>query len=321
MLPSSLRWMWLATLTLGLLSIRPLWVFAQQSSVICSSEYSWVSLPFKAQNPCLIAAYLQGACIGGSYTVPLLEPNTSYVGPYVDETNPCECNSVTYNLMAACSTCQNQTYIAWSSWSNNCSTIYPGVYPENIPSGTAVPNWAYQVVTTSDLFNVTLAQLTGGGVYLLNAPESSATKATAIVATSTMPISSITGDTQSPNSSPSSSSKSNIGDIVGGAVGGVCLAAIAAFITWFCIRCRQTKPLSARYDGTNSMYTAMSAFTPPVTQPKFYDPSDPSTFPTSAPSPTIHTSPYNDHQNNTIHSGVNVVQSGRPGAYSGVPIL
>ncbi|KAL4064449.1 hypothetical protein J3A83DRAFT_4376662 [Scleroderma citrinum] len=169
-------------------------------------------------------------------------------------------------------------------------------YPENIPSGTAVPNWAYQVVTTSDLFNVTLAQLTG------DAPESSATKATAIVATSTMPISSITGDTQSPNSSPSSSSKSNIGDIVGGAVGG-------------------TKPLSARYDGTNSMYTAMSAFTPPVTQPKFYDPSDPSTFPTSAPSPTIHTSPYNDHQNNTIHSGVNVVQSGRPGAYSGVPIL
>ncbi|KAL4067924.1 hypothetical protein V8B97DRAFT_2021726 [Scleroderma yunnanense] len=326
MLPSSLGWTSLATLAIGLLSIRPLWVSAQQTTAVCLSQYNWMDNS-KTQNPCLIAAYVQGVCSSGQFTVDPLDPNTHYVGPYVDEANPCECNTITYNLIAACSICQNRTYIAWSSWSTNCTTIYPNVYPENIPSGTAVPNWAYQDVTTSDLFNVTLAQSVG------DAPESTATKAqsTATAVTSSTLTPSTGGGssgtvTQSPTPS-SSSSKSNTGAIVGGAVGGVVgLAAIAALITWFCVRRRrQAKPPSAMYDGTtpgtNSMYTATNPFTPPVTQPRLYDPSDPSTFPTSPPSPTIHTSPSTGYQNNSVHSNIYAAQGGRPGAYSGAPEL
>ncbi|KIM62167.1 hypothetical protein SCLCIDRAFT_120554 [Scleroderma citrinum Foug A] len=325
MLPSNLRWTSLAILATGLLSMRPLWASAQQTTAVCMSQYDWMDNS-KSQNPCLVAAYAQGACSGGQFTVDPLDANTHYVGPYVSEANPCECNSITYNLIAACSICQNRTYIAWSSWSTNCTTVYPGVYPENVPSGTAIPHWAYQDVTTSDDFNATLAQLTG------DTPESTATKAqaTATAVTSSALPASITSSgnagTQSP--SPSSSSKSNTGAIVGGAVGGVVvLGAIAAFITWFCIRRRrrQTKAPSAMYDGsapggTNSMYTT-SPFTPSATQPKLYDPSDPTTFPASPPSPTIHTTPSTGYQNNSIHSNLYAAQGGRPGAYSGVPEL
>ena len=46
-----------------------------------------------------------------SATVKPLPTSYHYIGPYVDFAPPCLCNSVTYNLMAACSTCQNHTFI------------------------------------------------------------------------------------------------------------------------------------------------------------------------------------------------------------------
>ncbi|KAL4065518.1 hypothetical protein V8B97DRAFT_2025776 [Scleroderma yunnanense] len=323
-----LSWAPLATLATGLLSIPLQWVSAQHSNVTCPPEYNWMNNS-KGQSPCLIAAYVQSVCNYGSWTVDPLANYTHYI---VTNANPCQCSSVTYSLMAACSICQGRYYIAWSTWSINCSTVYLGVYPENIPSWTPVPHWAYQNVTvylvcssvflvfngnmqTSDFFNATVAQVVG-------IPESTATQVTITAITSTTPTSSITGGavSQFPTSSPSSSSKSNIGAIVGGAIGGIGLVANAAFITWFCIRHRrQTKPLSARYGGTNSMYTAMKPFTPSATQPVPYDLSDPNTFFTSAPLMAIHTSPYTRHQNNPTKAYI--AQSQRPVTYSGIPQL
>ncbi|KAL4077735.1 hypothetical protein J3A83DRAFT_4186046 [Scleroderma citrinum] len=287
-----LSWAPLATLATGLLSIPLQWVSAQHSNVTCPPEYNWMNNS-KGQSPCLIAAYVQSVCNYGSWTVDPLANYTHYI---VTNANPCQCSSVTYSLMAACSICQGRYYIA---------------YPENIPSWTPVPHWAYQNVTTSDFFNATVAQVVGG------IPESTATQVTITAITSTTPTSSITGGavSQFPTSSPSSSSKSNIGAIVGGAIGGIGLVANAAFITWFCIRHRrQTKPLSARYGGTNSMYTAMKPFTPSATQPVPYDLSDPNTFFTSAPLMAIHTSPYTRHQNNPTKAYI--AQSQRPVTYS-----
>ena len=44
MLPSNLRWMALAVLAIRLLSMRPLWVSAQESTAVCLSQFNWVGL-------------------------------------------------------------------------------------------------------------------------------------------------------------------------------------------------------------------------------------------------------------------------------------
>ncbi|KIM62175.1 hypothetical protein SCLCIDRAFT_120442 [Scleroderma citrinum Foug A] len=147
MLPSKLRqWTSLAILAIGLAPMRPLWASAQQSTVVCLSDFAWMNNSI-GQDPCLVAAFVLGACTGGQFLVPSLDSGFTYGGPFISMATPCECNTITYNLMAACSICQNRAYITWSSWSTNCSMTYPGVYPEDIPSGTAIPHWAYQDVT------------------------------------------------------------------------------------------------------------------------------------------------------------------------------
>ena len=117
----------------------------------------------------------------------------------------------------------------------------------------------------------------------LDAPESTATvlHSTSTAVTSTaLPASTVSGveaGTSSPTQFSSPSSSKSTGPIVGGAVGGaVALGAIVAFVTWLCIRrrqTRQTKAPSTMYDGaapTNSMYTTPNPFTPPATRPKIY---------------------------------------------------
>ncbi|KIM59975.1 hypothetical protein SCLCIDRAFT_1217229 [Scleroderma citrinum Foug A] len=119
MFPPNFGWSLLAILATGLLSKRPLLVSAQWSTL---SQYNWMDNS-KAQNPCLVAAYAQGVC-DGIFSVDTLSSTYLYVGPSVEAANSCKCNSITYNLIAACSICQNGSYISWSSWSTNCSTIY-----------------------------------------------------------------------------------------------------------------------------------------------------------------------------------------------------
>jgi hypothetical protein len=81
----------------------------------------------KNQNPCVVSAYLQGACNDGrtfvsyyvfhssnfqqEFTVDPLPTGTHYTGPYADEQNACQCSSVTYNSVSACGLCQNRTII------------------------------------------------------------------------------------------------------------------------------------------------------------------------------------------------------------------
>ncbi|KAI6118853.1 hypothetical protein EV401DRAFT_1965650 [Pisolithus croceorrhizus] len=312
MIPFHLGWSSLAILAAGLLSICPLRVTAQQTTVACPSQYNWMENS-KGQNPCLVAAYVQGVCSGGLLMRCNLTPTT--LVPTPTRQMPCECNTVTYSLII--------TYIAWSSWSYNCSTDTQRTFPP----GTAVPHWAYQDVEPTDDFNVTVAQAVG------DSPESTATAAQSTVTsipTATSTAASLTAaPSSSTTSSPQSASKSsNTGAIVGGAVGGVVgLAAIVGLAAWLLLRRRrQVTPPNALDGGapppaTSSMYTGSNSFTAPLTQPKFYDPSDPSTFPASPPSPTIQTTPSNGYQNPSIHSALYASQGGRPGGYSGAPEL
>ncbi|KIJ06369.1 hypothetical protein PAXINDRAFT_20436 [Paxillus involutus ATCC 200175] len=322
-MPKKLCWSSLAILATSLLSTGPPRVAAQTSNVVCLSLFNWM-VNSKGQNPCLVTAYLAGACNGGQFEVYALPPNSAYLGPTAAGQNPCQCSTVTYATLSACALCQNQTYIAWSSWDLNCTTFYPSVFPVDIPNGTAIPAWAYQDVVTSDLFNVTLAETTGDN------PESTAThvQSTGSAVTSTSAVSaSLTGSpsvTVTPTSTSSSSSSSNTGAIAGGVVGGVvALAAIVGVISYLALKKKRSRVApsaqfadpAAAASYNQSMHT--NPFTPPSTetQQRLYDPSDPSTFPTSLFSPTILTTPSHNYQSSLSYPG----QTGRPGGYSGAP--
>ncbi|KAI6128297.1 hypothetical protein EV401DRAFT_1853747 [Pisolithus croceorrhizus] len=298
----------LLVLVTGFLANPSLRATAQQTNVTCLPQFNWMDNS-KNQNPCLVSAYVQSVCFGGQFAVTSLGPGTEYVGPYVDEANDCECSSVTYSLVSACAYCQSYNYVSWPYWVTNCSSPYVG-YSENIPSGTAIPQWAYQNVTLSGTFNVTLAQVVG------DSPESTATSAQ-VTASS---ISTSTDLTASLTPTPKSN---NTGAIVGGAVGGVVgLAAIAAVATWFFVRCRrQVTPARYADDGkapaaTNDMQIGTSPFSFARSQPPLYDPSDPSTFPTS---PTMQAVYSDGYQNLYTHSALNGSPGQRPMGYTGAP--
>lgn len=47
-----------------------------------------------------------------AYNIAALPNNTVYLGPTIDEVNPCQCNTVVYSLMSACALCQNRNVIS-----------------------------------------------------------------------------------------------------------------------------------------------------------------------------------------------------------------
>ncbi|KAF8427665.1 hypothetical protein L210DRAFT_994990 [Boletus edulis BED1] len=195
----------LVILATALLLVGP--AVAQFTNAICLSSFDWMTNS-KGQNPCLVSAYLVGACVAGGCIVDALHhPHDRYLGPTADEQNPCQCSSVTYNTTSACALCQNGTVVNWSRWSLNCSTLHPGVFSPGVPGGTAVPQWAFQDVTTSDRFSLKLAEVVG------DTPESTATQAQStgsLSLTSTVALLSLMTQTQpatltpAPVSSPAS---------------------------------------------------------------------------------------------------------------------
>jgi len=272
-------------------------------------QFDWMNNS-KSQSPCLVAAYLESACSDGSesfihsiyapyivlcYTlliipldweVPELPEGAHYSGPTKLQVNPCQCSTVTYSMISACSICQNRTESPWSSWSLNCTTTYSQNFTEAIPADTAVPAWAYLAVPTSGFFDPGAAQEAG------DAPESTAAS-------------------PAPSSTPQSKSKkSNSGAIAGGVIGGfVGLSLILGAIVFFVIRRRRVHKVapSAAYGSMlcgstyqssglvpspqpTSQFSVHSPFSSAHANPKLYDPSDPSTFPSSSPTPvTIYT--------------------------------
>lgn len=203
------------------------------------------------QNPCVVTSYVMGVCSSGQYFVPVLQPGSTH---YIIQNTPtaCECNTVAYCLISACAICQNASSINWPSWSVNCSTSYVG-YPYGIPNGTAVPQWAYQDVVSSDDFNVVLAQEVGDSpesaalvttsstTASLTPPPSSFTLSATLPSTQPLTLSSIS------SASPTSAPGTETGAIVGGVVGGAIGFAAAVTVTWFFI-CRRQRPRLPRAD-------------------------------------------------------------------------
>jgi hypothetical protein len=120
----------------------------------CSS-LSWASNG-DSQNPCQIWATLGFKC--GTFNVPALTGGTSavpvagYPAPSVSGTipaNDCQCNLVAYNLMAACSWCQEGVYSgSWvksQEWAAGCTNFNSnGVATTVNTTGLNIPPYAVQ---------------------------------------------------------------------------------------------------------------------------------------------------------------------------------
>ncbi|THH17527.1 hypothetical protein EW146_g3301 [Bondarzewia mesenterica] len=315
----------------SLLSVL-VYVFLSSAQVIapttCLVGWEWTYNSLN-QTPCVVAAYLEAVCNGGQYGISSLIPGNHYIGPNgPDNGDLCKCNTVSYSLISACDACQGSTWTQWSEWSLNCSSVSAdGTYPRSIPSGTRVPGWAYLNVTKADIWNNTIA------FESAVLPESSATRGPASINPSTSQTSSVSVTATSSMSSSavsspqnaSSSSHSHAGAIAGGVVGGVVGAALlAGLVVCLVIRHRRSRvPPSATYGGGPSPVMGQDvhngALAPfarefPETPRRFYDPSDPSTFPTSPSpsSPMIHTN------NNTYNTSMHNLQPNRS-QYNGLP--
>ncbi|KAG1803753.1 uncharacterized protein HD556DRAFT_1303775 [Suillus plorans] len=291
---------------------------AQTSTVTCLPSFGWMNNTL-GQDPCVVTSYLESVC--GAFTVGPLPPNTYYGPPSAAGADSCTCNTVTYSMMAACSDCQNATYVS---------------YPMDIPTGTKVPNWAYLNVgarlpvpiIVSGGFDPVAAQNNG------DLPESTATNAQSTITvtySTTFSASLTSSSTTSTGLSPTSTSSPtspNVGVIAGG-VGAILGAAIIGLVIWFFVRRRRsfTTPSAAFSDPgggpghTQKFYSTSANAFPMARQPRFYDPSDPATFPGrphSFADPV--TSSSSISKNPSMPSPVFPRQS-RLGQYAGVPEL
>jgi len=291
---------------LSLLSILIGPALAQISFPNCSTGWEW-SYNSLNQNPCNVAAYLEASCNGGQFNIQPLPSGRMYA-PNTTEGASCECNTVVYSLVSACAACQGSTWVLWSGWSVNCSNVWPSTYPNPIPGGTRVPHWAYLDVVVSDSWNITAAQSAG------DSPEVTPT-------VSTIQMSATPSATLKSISNPSSNqNSSHAGEIAGAVVGCIAGAALlATFVLWYLRRRRR------RAGARPSPYAHRpQAFDPqdngtnmPVG--RYYDPSDPSTFPPSFLSPSttaIHTTASTEG----IHSGESIRPHDRS-QYPGLPLV
>jgi len=190
---------------------------------------------------------------------------------------------VIYGLYMACTACQNVTTQSWTFWAQFCNQVYVTQYPGNIPFNTAVPHWAYLDFTVQDEFNPTIAQSAGGQPEMLAPVPSTVSLSTSSTGSSLPATTNPTSPSNSQDSNNNQTKKSsNVGPIVGGVIGGVAFLGAIGVGVWILLRRRAL----TRSDKDHPDYPEYSAI--PHTsehggaqpsQPRLYDPSDPSTFP------------------------------------------
>ncbi|KAH9952298.1 hypothetical protein BGW80DRAFT_1260935 [Lactifluus volemus] len=202
----------------------------------CPQAWSW-SFNSLGQNPCIVAAYLQGACDNGVYTIPKLNPGDSYTGPSgpADASDLCKCNTVVYSLMSACDACQGARWFPWATFSANCTAVDPlTTFSNVIPTGTAVPEWAFLNISTKGTWDPVLAYQVGDAIEL----DPGATGVLEIPPTPT------TTRTVVPGLSTHHNRTSKIGAVIGGLIGGV--IAVAAALALFLWRARVKRRKATR---------------------------------------------------------------------------
>ncbi|KAI9508314.1 hypothetical protein F5148DRAFT_1284250 [Russula earlei] len=220
------------------------------------------------QTPCETAAYLAAECNNGQFLIPQLASGNHYTGPSgSDATDMCECNSVFYSLLSACSGCQKGIWIPYGQWSENCSAVEPvSTYPRKISSATLVSAWAFLNVSDSQPWDNVTACAFGRN------PES--------------------GGTYRPPFAPqfNAGNAFSLGVLVGAITGSTILTLIiVGGGVWYIlkrIRRRRRWPITdPKYFSTRPLIAGQEngggegEVRTPEPDKKFYDPSDPSTYP------------------------------------------
>ncbi|KAH8978615.1 hypothetical protein EDB92DRAFT_552953 [Lactarius akahatsu] len=328
----------LAVLTsLFLLSAGDL-VVAQISAPNCTSSLLQWSSNSIGQNSCSVAAYLLGTCDGGEFTLyPILNSSYSYLGPPEEQgANLCFCNTVTFNLLSACSVCQGGDLRTWSDYSHNCTkTMDPSTFPNPVPPKTRVPQWALRDVTLVNLWDATTAFTIGDTPEILPGELIGTSSSSSVSPTSS--TSSSAPASTSPVST-SSGNGSNVGAIAGGVAGGVvAIAAIAGLLFVFRRRQQRAQAPSAAFLVNDisppPSASSMSKVTPATSyghtqgsRMTLYDPDNPSTYPllpehvpTSTPNVNVPAvGSYNGYFNG--NNPINL-QPLRPQGYHGLPTV
>jgi len=131
-------------------------------SPTCDVTYEW-SANSLGQNPCTVSAYLESTCAGGTFSIPALQPGSSYSGPTgSDDSDLCKCNTVVYSLLSACDACQGGQWLSWADYKYNCTTVLsPSSFPNPVPAGTSVPHWALIDVTAEGTWDAVLSLAAG----------------------------------------------------------------------------------------------------------------------------------------------------------------
>lgn len=272
--------LWLAGLMLPV-------AYAQSATTtaVCGSNFDWMDNS-RAQSPCLIAAYLQGACGSGTWTVPLLPftatgAQQSYLPPNGTAMNLCTCSAAVYNLMSACAACQGGGWLLYAPWSLGCESQnmlgLPDSFPPSIPipSNTTVPEYALVDPRAwfGGGFNISEAR----GVALGAVPPSY-TLTTSSIGTST-PVSSSSMHSETSSATVASSNTSthqdNTGAIVGGVVGGILgISLVIVLIIWLVYgkRLRQRSLDASSPTGQNLLGRPYAAPAPPPGPPSIVVP-------------------------------------------------
>ncbi|KAH9927487.1 uncharacterized protein BXZ73DRAFT_102619 [Epithele typhae] len=223
------------------------------TNATCGPAYDWMDNHLSPpQSPCYVASFLLSECSSpaSSWVYPLGDGQI-YTIPTADDTDiQCVCNSVWYNIIEACATCQGQSVNVppWLMYTAACKTANAGPTIGSIPRGfpilTGIPSWAFLDPTLTGTFDASAAS----SVALSNPTDSTQVRSsTASSATSTSSTrTTASADPGSPsngsdNASSSSGAKSDVGPIVGGVVGGLAALALVGGATYLLLRRRRAR--------------------------------------------------------------------------------
>ncbi|KAG8872571.1 hypothetical protein FRB97_007549 [Tulasnella sp. 331] len=208
------------------------------TNAICSPKTAWMKNA-AGQTPCLVAAYLSGACNGSVWfnsAVVLPGPYRHPAGNATAGPTKCRCSGVVYNLEQACSLCQGGAVGSWSEWTSLCD---PGIidasgFPADTPDGTIIPGWAGLDPTTAGSWNATQASQYASldATVTISSVTQASSQYTIPIPLAANPSQSLTPGNK----------KSDVGAIVGGVVSGsVSLILLNIGIFFYLCHRRQTR--------------------------------------------------------------------------------
>ncbi|KAI9436124.1 hypothetical protein F5148DRAFT_25864 [Russula earlei] len=209
--------------------LLPLLAGAQIQYPVCPMSWDW-SFNSLGQSPCAVAAYLQGACDNGVFSIPDLVSGDSYTGPTGagDSSDLCKCNTVVYSLMSACDACQGGLWFSWQAWTHNCTAIDPPTtFSNDIPSGTRVPEWAFLDVTKKGSWDPVWSYQVGDNVEVAPGQTGSLSVQPTQTTTQTSVPGLSSNQTQFMSKKNGHSRAGKVGGIVGGILSGLLVIAVA----------------------------------------------------------------------------------------------